>query len=188
MRIQDGLLRSLVKSDLDMVLEWRNADRIRHSMFTDDLISRDQHYAWFEALGQSNDIYLVFEWQHEPVGISNFKAIDQGNQTGFWGFYLGKTGLPRGMGVLLGYHSMEFAFGELGIRKLCSQVLVNNAVSLDFHKKMGFFEEGVLREHIKKEGKYLDVINMAQFNQGWKARKPIIIDAIENYYQTASKE
>ena len=48
--IKYGYLRMLEYRDLDLVLQWRNTDRIRKNMFSDHIISVDEHYQWFSSL------------------------------------------------------------------------------------------------------------------------------------------
>jgi len=182
LRLMDGSLRLLQKDDLDLVLNWRNSKRIRESMFSDSIISKEQHYNWFESLSHNNSIHLIFEYCQRPAGICNFKEIDHLHNKCLWGFYLGEPDLPRGTGILLGFHSLEYAFGIMKIRKLCSQVLANNVTSMNYHIKLGFTEEGVWREHIMKNSEYIDVVNLAQFHYEWQIKRNVIIEILENQY------
>jgi len=46
-RIEECGLRPIEEGDLATVLEWRNSERIRANMYTDHLISREEHRAGF---------------------------------------------------------------------------------------------------------------------------------------------
>lgn len=161
-------LRLIEEADLEKMLEWRNSERIRAVMFNDQLIPMDDHRAWFERLKlEKNAICLIFEIKGTPVGVVNVVQIDKRNSRCFWGFYLGETGTPAGSGSVMGYCALEYIFEVLGFQKLCAEVLASNLKSIEFHKKLGFIEEGIFVKHVLKNNKYEDVIAMAHFNEKW---------------------
>ncbi len=164
----DGLLRDLQAEDLDMVLKWRNSDRVRLNMFSTHVITEEEHRNWYFNLDYNTCRYFVFEYQGRPVGLVNFTEIDQNNNRCSWGFYLGETDVPAGTGLLMGYLSMEYVFSVLNIRKVCSQVLGSNNRSINYHYKLGFKEEGRLRKHVFHNGVYVDVIVLALFKNDWE--------------------
>jgi len=85
----DYSLRDLDKDDLDLVLEWRNAEHVRAVMFTDHVISREEHHAWFEKIRHDETVrYLILQRGFTPEGVVNFTCIDRANLKCFWGFYL----------------------------------------------------------------------------------------------------
>lgn len=171
MRLEDGKLRPIQEKDLEKVLEWRNSERIRESMFSDHLISEEEHRTWFEGLKNEDKICMIFEFMGRPVGVVNFTDIDSDNNKCYWGFYLGETSTLKGTGMLMGYQALEFAFNDLNIRKLCSQAFAYNTLSIGFHKNLGFIEEGRLSKHIKKNGVYEDIIVLALFQDIWAWRR-----------------
>jgi len=161
-------LRPIALNDLEKVLQWRNSERIRRNMFTDHEITLDEHKAWFAGLKQNNNsIYLVFEVINKPVGLVYFTDIDNTNGKSNWGFYLGEENLPDGSGTAMGILGLEYAFIQLKIRKLCSEVLEFNDASIRFHGKFGFVKEGRLIQHVLKNGTYQDVILFALFQSYW---------------------
>jgi len=165
MQINAGKLRLMQKEDLRKILHWRNSERIRKNMFTDHIISEEEHLTWFNSFNREKNTYLIFEFNNRPVGMVYFTDIDKYNSKCYWGFYLGETGLPKGTGLLMGSLGLEFAFNDLKIRKLCSEAFAFNESSIKFHKKLGFIQEGYLVEHIKKDGCYEDVIVFTLFNK-----------------------
>ncbi|MCL6479750.1 MAG: UDP-4-amino-4,6-dideoxy-N-acetyl-beta-L-altrosamine N-acetyltransferase [Peptococcaceae bacterium] len=154
------------------MLEWRNSDRIRAVMFTDRIITMDEHRAWFERLyKEKTAICRIFEFQDRPVGVVNIIQIDRHNHKCSWGVYLGEVDVPRGTGTVMGYLALEYIFEALGMRKLCAEVLAFNTTSIKFHKKLGFVEEGRFIKHVLKNGNYEDVIAMALFDEDWVKSK-----------------
>jgi UDP-4-amino-4,6-dideoxy-N-acetyl-beta-L-altrosamine N-acetyltransferase len=161
-------LRPIEERDLDMVLRWRNSDRIRETMYTDHEITKDEHRAWFERLRKEPEIpFLVFEFQGKPIGVIQVTQIDRRNNKCFWGFYIGEPGAPPGSGTVLGYFGLKYIFEVLKIRKLCAEAFASNSASLRFHKRLGFVEEGRLAKHVLKYGRYEDVVSFALFQEDW---------------------
>ena len=170
--LEDCRLRPVEEADLEKVLEWRNSDRIRSVMFTDRFISREDHRAWYERLrNDENSRCLIFEVRGRLAGVVNVVQIDRQNGRCTWGFYLGEAGSPPGSGMAMGYQALEYIFENLCLRKLCGEVLASNIKSIEFHKKLGFTEEGRYLRHVLKNGRYEDVVAMALFNEDWHRMK-----------------
>jgi UDP-4-amino-4,6-dideoxy-N-acetyl-beta-L-altrosamine N-acetyltransferase len=165
-------LRPVAEADLEKVLEWRNSERICANMYSDHIISMEEHNAWFEGVkGRNNSIYLVFELHNRPVGLVYFTGIDLANSRSHWGFYLGEEGLPPGTGKAMGKLGLEYAFENLQIRKLCGEAIAFNEASIRFHRKLGFIEEAHFVKHILKNGVHEDVISFALFKDDWLKNK-----------------
>jgi UDP-4-amino-4,6-dideoxy-N-acetyl-beta-L-altrosamine N-acetyltransferase len=172
LKYEDCRLRSMAEDDLEQVFEWRNSERIRLNMYTDQLISIEQHRAWFTQLqNDSASVYQIFEYHHVPAGIVNFTQIDKRSNKAYWGFYLGREDLPRGAGTLMGELGLSFAFNELKLRKLCGEAFAFNEASIRFHQKLGFVEEGRFKQHILKKNKYEDIVCFALFENNYREQR-----------------
>lgn len=172
LRREECRLRPLDESDLDTVLRWRNSDRIRANMYSDHLITPDEHRNWYENVRQEKGIICrIFEWMGRPLGVVNITQIDKHSKKCHWGFYIGESDAPKGSGSAMGYLALEYIFDDLEFFKLCAEVFSFNVSSIQYHKKLGFVEEGRFVKHVLKNGKYEDIIRMAAFNSDWKIRK-----------------
>jgi UDP-4-amino-4,6-dideoxy-N-acetyl-beta-L-altrosamine N-acetyltransferase len=168
LRIDEYTLRPIEERDLAMVLGWRNSDRIRACMYTDHMISPDEHRAWFEALQLPDAACtLVFEIGSRPVGVVNASRIDRINGTCHWGFYLGEGDLPRGSGMALGFLGLQYLFGTLGMREVVGEAFASNCASVRFHEKLGFRRVGLLAAKTLKNGCYEDVVVFTLCSADW---------------------
>lgn len=166
---EDCNIRPISESDLEQVLRWRNSERIRANMYTDHLISWEEHQAWFMKLKEDQTaVYLIFEFLQRPVGFTYFTCIDSKNGKCFFGFYLGEEKMPRGIGTIMGVLGIEHAFGKMGIRKLCGETFAFNKASINLFRRLGFAEEGHFVKHILKNEKYEDVISFAILKEDWE--------------------
>lgn len=169
---KDYGLRSLEDEDLEKILEWRNSDRIRSTMFVDRIITLVEHTEWFIRTREQYDNYFkLFLYKNEPVGVLNFTKIDQVNNNCLWGFYLGKEGLPRGTGIIMGFLGLEHAFEKLELRKVSGEVFASNTPSLKFHEKLGFIKESLIKEYIQKNGIYQDIVVYGLLQKDWFLKK-----------------
>lgn len=166
--MEAGRLRPVQENDLPIILTWRNSPRIRESMFSDHIITWEEHVLWFQQIqdGRST-VSLLYEIEETPAGVITFTAIDHVNQRCKWGFYVGPEDLPKGTGFRMGCLALDFAFGSLDMRKVCGEVLAYNTPSLNFHRKLGFSQEGYFRQHILKEGTYHDVVFFSLWKNHW---------------------
>jgi len=172
----DFRLRPMTASDLELVLQWRNSDRVRNNMYTDHIIRPEEHRAWFEKVSyEKRSLHFVFEYLGKPVGVVNINQIDRTNNKCSWGFYIGENNLPKGCGSAMGFFALDHLFSSLGFRKVIGEVFAFNEDSMRFHKRLGFVEEGRLLRHLLKNGVFQDVVTLAIFDTDWHRVKPTLV-------------
>lgn len=161
------LVRAMVEADLEMVLEWRNHPDVRRYMYTQHEISFDEHRSWFER-GASNSAkhLLVFELEGTPTGFINFNRLNDGDITD-WGFYAAPNA-PKGSGRLLGARALSHAFINLKFHKICGQALAHNERSINFHRRLGFQQEGILRDQHFDGERYHSVVCFGLLKHEWQ--------------------
>ncbi|MBL1435356.1 MAG: UDP-4-amino-4,6-dideoxy-N-acetyl-beta-L-altrosamine N-acetyltransferase [Rhodobacteraceae bacterium] len=171
-----GLLRPMANQDLEMVLEWRNAPKVRENMYTQQVISLNEHQNWWARVKDSDNAkYLIFEVDGVPTGFVSFTSVDLDHKTAEWAFFASSTAV-RGTGSKMELLALDFAFSNLGLNKLNCEVLAFNTGVISLHKKFGFLEEGVFRDHKKLGGTFIDVYRLAIFATQWQDIRPKIID------------
>lgn len=167
---EDYRIRPIEENDLEKVLEWRNSERIRINMYTDHLITMNEHKKWFDSLQKQepiSTIYLVFEFKNKPTGLVYYTNINKRNGKCDLGLYLGETNVPQGIGAVMEFLALEYIFEELKIRKLCCEVIEFNALAIKLHNRFGFTEEGKFIKHILKNNNYENVVMLALFKDQW---------------------
>lgn len=173
MQLKDFQLIFLKEQHLDLVLEWRNSPGIRSIMYQDELITWENHAAWFEKMKHSKTSWLrLLAYNGHPIGLVNFNYINRIDERCSWGFYIGEKSAPKGSGTVLAYLALKEIFEQQRIRKVCAEVIGHNKKSLSFHQKVGFVQEGCLLDHVKKDEKFQDVYLFAQFVENWKNVQP----------------
>jgi RimJ/RimL family protein N-acetyltransferase len=66
---------------------------------------------------------------------------------------------------------MRHVFEELGLEKLCCEVLASNDGVVKMHQRYGFQVDGVLRRHVIKNGERVDVVTMSLLRDDWAASR-----------------
>lgn len=174
-RFEDCMLRLMSQEDQATVFYWRNADHVRKNMYTDHLISPDEHAQWFaRAINDPGACHLIFELQKRPVGVVSFTAINPAHERCTWAFYLGETDVPRGTGSAMEFLALTHAFETMHIRKLCCEVFAFNSSVIRLHEKFGFQIEGRFVRHYLKAKQYEDIVCMARFSASWQEEKPAL--------------
>ena len=167
------MLRPLDKSDLEIILEWRNALAVRRSMYSRHEISWNEHQLWFKQMqaDESKCWYLYLGKDDGPAGVVYFTEWNRLQDTAFWGFYANPTA-TQGTGMKMSLAALDHAFNKLRIQKLNADVLASNPKSLSMHKKVGFIEEGCFREQYFNGKERIDVIRLGMLAREWIKNRP----------------
>ena len=154
-------------------LDWRNDPDVARYMYQKDPISREVHDDWFTRLLVAHDRRgWAIVMDDKPVGAAFVSRIDNDNRRASWAFYLADPSTRgRGVGSAVEYLVLEQVFTGLKLHKLCCEVLSFNQAVVTMHKKFGFVEEGLLREHWLRDGEWLDVHVLAMFDSTWAERR-----------------
>lgn len=157
------------ESDLEAVLRWRNHPDVRKCMLSTREISMADHFAWFNHSEKDDTrALLVVEEDGQMMGCVVFSNVSCAG-TADWSFYVDPEGIA-GTGRRVCAASLDFAFNELQIHKVAGQVLDFNDASIRTHLRLGFRQEGVLREHCLIDGRHLDLIVFGLLSYEWRER------------------
>ena len=166
--LSEFALRPVGRDDAARLLHWRNDERVRANMYTDHVISPEEHARWFAGMLENPRAdYRIGERSGRPIGLVAFTDIDSASRRATWAFYLGERDVPAGSGAALEFLAIEHAFGTRNLRKLCCEVLAFNTRVVKLHQRFGFRQEGLLAAHVLKNGKFEDVVLLALFDAEW---------------------
>ena len=163
-------MRTMTESDLDCVLAWRNHPSIRKCMISQHVITAEEHRRWFSrSSGDEDRQLLIFEESNSKLGFVHFSGVTS-ETTLNWGFYKAPEA-PAGTGKKLGLAALYHGFEVLGAHKVCGQALGINNSSIQFHKSLGFRQEGVLREQHRIGDHYYDLFCFGLLKHEWLKRR-----------------
>ncbi|MGZ6260833.1 MAG: GNAT family N-acetyltransferase, partial [Candidatus Limnocylindrales bacterium] len=104
------------------------------------------------------------------VGITTFSALDPDNGSALFHITIGeRDAWGRGMGTESTELMLEHAFVRLGLHRVGLSVFAFNERAIRAYRKVGFREEGRLREAIWRDGRYWDELQMGILADEWRA-------------------
>jgi RimJ/RimL family protein N-acetyltransferase len=98
------------------------------------------------------------------IGLSNVDAEHHQAEMGYW------IGLPwwgRGYASEAAVDMLAFGFETLGLNRIYAHHMVRNPVSGHILRKIGMRGEGVLRQRVRKWGKFEDVALLSILRSEW---------------------
>lgn len=159
-------LRSIEREDLVQILKWRNDPATYRYLIEHSPISLSRQELWYESLvkqemQRSAFWFMVNTSDDIPIGVTWLTGVDWRNSNAEWGFYVGEVDYrKRGHSVEAAVLLLDFAFYHLGLQRIYCYVLHENAAALGLNQRLGFVEEGTLRNHVFHEGRYKDLVLM----------------------------
>jgi RimJ/RimL family protein N-acetyltransferase len=156
------ILRPLEPEDLERIREFRNDPEVRRLLagFSTGYSAADMQ-EWLER-GRKNlqDVrWAILERQGNLViGHVGLYQIDWINRQARIGIMIGdSTFTSKGLGTEVTQLVIHFAFSQMNLHHINAYVLSYNERSIRMFRKIGFCEEGRLREANFKDSKYNDI-------------------------------
>lgn len=172
-------LRPLETRDLETILEWRNSHSVRKNMYTQGVISIEQHRRWWSDVSCRDDRrYFICEESETSVGVVAFTDVNFDSGNAFWAFY-SDPNARRGTGSSMELLALDYTFLDMKLNKLSCEVLSFNQSVIKLHKKFGFHVEGTFVQQFKNENGYADVVRLAIFQTEWAVKRSEIIQKLK---------
>ena len=151
-------------STLSLVRAWINDEAIRHGTGTEGPVSDFEHQRWYEAAitDRSQRLFIIGMGkgsQATPVGLLGLRGVNWRSRNAEFWIYIGE-GSARGKGVAdeASRLLLRFAFDTLGLHRIFLQVDAINERAIRLYKRLGFRQEGVLKQASFVDGIFVDRI------------------------------
>jgi RimJ/RimL family protein N-acetyltransferase len=171
-------LRAIERDDLPRFVVWLNDPEVRAGISRFLPIGSAEEEHWFEGLQQEPayqrplaiDVREGDRWIHiGSCGFFNFNLQARNAELGilignkdFWG---------RGLGTETMCVLLEYAFQTLNLHRVYLRVYQSNTRAGHIYRKLGFLEEGRLRDDAFSAGAYQDTIVMGILGREWRAQQ-----------------
>ena len=175
--------RPLLDLDEKLILGWRNSEAVASFMYSDHLITDEEHSFWFNSARYDNARYMhrLICAGGEPIGLVSITSINHEMRSCEWAFYIANENARGfGVGLITEWWAIEQAFEKLGLNRMMCEVLVTNEKVIRMHESFGFRRESYLRERTWKSGVPLDAVGLSLLKSDWQtlrfsiAQKPRI--------------
>ena len=156
-------MRALTFNDLKLTLQWHNQPEIVEMYSGHPFpVNEEMERKWYDKVTVSNIPSTVFGVEHisdrKLIGLTLLKDINLINRSTETAIYIGDSNYKgKGFSTEALQLTLSFAFNELGIHRVWLKVRTDNRPALSLYKRIGFIEEGILRDSIFKNGKYHDL-------------------------------
>jgi UDP-4-amino-4,6-dideoxy-N-acetyl-beta-L-altrosamine N-acetyltransferase len=166
-------LREVQSSDKDRMRDWRNSENVRPYMYSDHVISAQEHAEWFEKmLLDDTKKYWIIELEKTPVGVVNLTNIDLNSKCCDWAFYIFDPNTRgKGVGSFVEKSVLKYVFDDLSLEKLNCEVLETNPGVVKMHQKFGFVQEGFFRKAIRKKDQLVGIHRLSMLREEYYETK-----------------
>ncbi len=159
-------LRPLEPEDFEALYLQKNDPEVAYMLdgFTTGY-AREDIAAWYAYhRGRSDEVQwaIVLQETQKCIGHVGLYQIDHRVRKANFGIMIGdKASWGQGLGELCTRFALAYGFNELNLNRIELTVLDSNRRAMRLYRKLGFQEEGRMRQAQFKGGRYHDVILMS---------------------------
>lgn len=119
------------------------------------------------AAGLSFTYVITSGTSRPPIGLIQVRRLDPAFEVGEWECTVSPP--ARGTGVFVESVRLigSFAFGQIGVRRLETRVLLQNGRGNTALRKLGAVQEGILRRSVRRNGEYVDQVLWSLLKEDW---------------------
>lgn len=132
-------LRPMREDDARLIVDWRNEPSTA-AMFFSEPPSLREHLEWFHGPRVGRVDYVVVRRNLDrPIGVVNFKSIDEDRRTAEGGKMIGDLA-SRGLGMAKEAYAawLLYGFGTLGLKSVMVRTREDNTANIALNRKLGF--------------------------------------------------
>ncbi|WP_410503172.1 GNAT family protein [Exiguobacterium acetylicum] len=126
--------------------------------------------AWLEEFANGNGFTCGIYLENELVGTIALHEINRRLDMTSIGYYLAGNGLRKGIMTDVVRYVTNYCFETLDLNRVVIECATRNMRSRRIPERLGFTEEGVLRDTEKLYGVYHDVAVYAMLRRDWSVK------------------
>jgi [ribosomal protein S5]-alanine N-acetyltransferase len=154
-------LRALQLEDIDAVLEWALEQEFCEAndwVFPSDPERLRAHWTRLIETPREDFKRLAIALEERTIGYADLALIDWQERRASFGIAIAREHWGRGFAARGGALLLEYGFETLGLERIVAEVHASNERSLRLMQRLGFRQEGVLRQHETYRGAKQDVV------------------------------
>lgn len=176
-RVDDEVeLRLLQREDAEAVFHLIDADRERLRRWlpwVDEDRTPDDTRAFIEKalrqFAEGHGFHAGIWYRGELAGVIGLHFIDRNNRRTELGYWLAGRFEGRGIMTRACRAVVDYAFGRLGLHRVEIRCAADNHRSRAIPERLGFTQEGVLRESGYLDGRFVDMVVYGVLASEWRA-------------------
>ena len=167
------ILRPLVEEDIPHFFKWMNDPEVTQYLRTYLPMSIAQEKDWLDQISRpkpdSVTLAIVDKETGKIIGSMGMTGISHKNRIATTGASIGdKEYWGKGYGTEAKMLLLDFAFNEMNLRKIYSDVIAYNKRSIAYSEKCGYVEEARLKNYYFRKGKYWDKVILSVESKRWQ--------------------
>ena len=167
-------LRKVHEEDLEKIMVWRMKPSVTKYMYTDPVLTLEGQKKWFQKISTDESCrYWIIDVDGVAIGLLGLIHIEPEHKRCSWVWYIGEDEY-RGKGIAkkIQLNLYDYVFYHMNFNRLYSDILSFNTHEIkNVHEAVGYEVEGVLKQHVIKNGEYLDVVMMGITKDKWNTIK-----------------
>ena len=165
------LLRAIEEEDAQILMDLINDPEIENAVYGWSYpVSLSAQKKWIVNLRNDSTVRYAIEFERKMVGVAIISLIDMKNRTANMNIKLLKSARGKGVATRTVNLLMQYCFEELNLHCLTANVIERNSDSRKLWEKLGFQQDGVLRDRVYKNGKYHNAIAYSLLKEEYYAR------------------
>lgn len=169
-------LRPITKKDTDLVVSWRNNQRIQNNFIFQGPFTREIHNHWLDtevADGRVVQFIIIEKLGQHPIGSVYLRDIDYEKKCAEYGIFIGEdVAVGKGYGTQATKKVIAYAFETLGLKRIYLKVFADNLNAIQSYKDVGFKVTNYKKDAIEKNGVFRDLIFMELKNSNCEITHP----------------
>lgn len=165
-------LRKMEYSDTENIVKWRNSDFVRNNFIYQALFTKETHENWIRTMvetGKADQLIICLKDNMNdgeiPVGSVYIRDIDWNHNKAEYGIFIGEENARgKGVGSQTAALMIEYCFKQLKLHRLFLRVFADNKQAIRSYEKAGFVQEAYLKDDVKINGEYRDIVLMGILN------------------------
>ena len=161
-------LRELTIDDVEKRYQWCLDEEVtKHLNMPEKYppFSKKETAKWIEMCINKTNGYeqkAIISDDGKHIGWIDFKNIDRLNKHAELGIAIGDRSFwGKGYGLSAMKEMLDFGFSQLDLNKVWLRVELDNKKAIKSYKRIGYIEEGVLRQDRLRKGVFIDRLRMS---------------------------
>ena len=160
--------RPILEEDLEWARQLHNDPEVISVLTDPHEVSSEEQQMWYKKLKDSKSSLRIVIEKEEKIGLIRMDEIDNHNFSLLIGMDIVKEYRGKGLSKLIYEIMFKKIFCDQNMHRCGLMVAEFNERAYKLYQKLGFTEEGKLKDRLYKNGKFYDYIVMRMLKSEWE--------------------
>lgn len=159
----------ITKNETELIVKWRNNENVRKNFIFQKTFTNEMHNNWMDtkvANGEVVQFIIRLKENDKAIGSVYFRDIDYEKKEAEYGIFIGEDNeRGKGFGSEAAELALQYAFSNLKLKSIFLRVFADNESAIKSYESAGFRKEKCVKNAIKNDEGYRDLIFMKINNE-----------------------